>query len=146
VMFCAIMAVFFALTVPVFGLNVIPETIQGPFSFGDIKSENRDFPNVFVSVAELQSGGEIKDILSRTNFFLLSFMILSLAYLGASALMKKKEHIDTLLLLVIWFIGPLIATNIGVRFSILFAAPIAIGSAIFVSKILRVIDGEGLGD
>ncbi len=146
-LFAAMMFIFFALTMPILGTKVISETVQGPFSFGDIKSEeNREFPNVYVSVAELQSGGGFKDILLRTNVFLFIFMIFSLAYLAASALMKRKEHIDTFILLLIWFIGPLIATEIGVRFSILFAAPIAIGSAIFISKVFRILEGEGFSD
>jgi asparagine N-glycosylation enzyme membrane subunit Stt3 len=147
IMFVAVIAIFFIMTIPVFGINSVVETVQGPFSFGDIKGEeNRDFPNVYVSVAELQSGGTLKDIIQRTNVFLFTFMIFSLVYLAFSVITKRKEHIDTLLLLTIWFIGPLIASGIGIRFSILFAAPIAIGSAIFISKVFRVIDGEGVRD
>ena len=73
-------------------------------------------------------------------------MALSLIYLAISALMKKTGHIDTFILLLIWFVGPLIATAIGVRFSILFAAPIAIGAAIFISKVFRIIEGEPVSD
>lgn len=146
-LFAAIMAIFFILTVPFLGTRVVTETVQGPFSFGDIKSEeNREFPNVYVSVAELQSGGALRDVLQRTNVFLFVFMVFSLVYLIVSAMSKRKEHVDTLILLLIWFVGPLIATTTGVRFSILFAAPIAIGAAIFVSKLLRVIDGEGFAE
>ena len=49
---------------------------------------------------------------------------------------------DTVILLLIWFIGPLLATIVAVRFSILFSAPIAIGSAIFLSKMFRLASGE----
>ncbi len=146
-LFVAMMVIFFMLTVPILGTKVVSETVQGPFSFSDIKSEeNREFPNVYVSVAELQSGGGLKEILGRTNMFLLIFMIFSLVYLAGSALMKKTGHIDTFILLLIWFVGPLLATGFGVRFSILFAAPIAIGAAIFISKVFRIIEGEPVSD
>ena len=146
-LFVSMMIIFFILTLPILGMKVVSETVQGPFSFGDIKSEeNREFPNVYVSVAELQSGGGLKDILLRTNVILFAFMALSLIYLAISALMKKTGHIDTFILLLIWFVGPLIATAIGVRFSILFAAPIAIGAAIFISKVFRIIEGEPVSD
>ena len=145
ILFLAVLGLFFLITTPVLGTGEILTTLKGPFSFSDIKSEeNRPFPNVYVSVAELQSGGAIKDVLERSNVFLFSFMILSLVYLAASTILKKKDHLDTLILLALWFVGPLIATTIGVRFSILFAAPIAIGAAIFISKIFRIIEGEGV--
>lgn len=159
IVFASTVAIFFLLTVPVFGLNFIPSTILGPFQFGDIKSEeNTEFPNVYVSVAELQASGSIRDVIQRTSpinfsenpflmlvtpFFL---MIYGLVYLGFSYY-KTKKHLDTLVLLLIWFIGPFIATIIAVRFSILFSAPIAIGSAIFLSKLIRVVRyREGFGD
>jgi len=49
------------------------------------------------------------------------------------------KHLDTLIILLIWFIGPFYATLTAVRFSILFSAPIAIGSAIILSKILSIV-------
>ena len=146
-LFAAVMAIFFIFTVPLLGPRVITETIQGPFSFGDIKGEeNRPFPNVYVSVAELQSGGGLRDIIQRTNIFFFLLMAFSLVYLAASSLTKRKDNVDTFILLGVWFVGPLIATAIGVRFAILFAAPIAIGSAILISKIFRIIEGEGATD
>jgi len=147
ILFVAVMLIFFVVTVPIFGTGIITSTVQGPFSFSDIKGEeNRPFPNVYVSVAELQSGGTINDILQRTNIFLMAFMLASLVYLAVSTVIKKKDHIDTLILLAIWFIGPVIATTIGVRFSILFAAPVALGAGIMISKLFRIINGEGVTD
>ena len=40
--------------------------------------------------------------------------------------------------------GPLYATTVGVRFAILFAAPVALGAGIFISKVFRILDGEAL--
>lgn len=154
-LFIVMMIVFFLITIPGIGTNVVGETVQGPFQFGDIKSEaNREFPNVYVSVAELQPGGEVRSVIQRTspiNFdqnplaFLISpfmLMIYSLIYLLFSAFKRRMEHLDTLILLFIWFVGPFIATVIAVRFSILFAAPMAIGSAIILSKLFRMARGE----
>ncbi len=147
------MAVYFMIAVPIYGPMHIVQTATGPFTFGSIKAENWEFPNVFVSVAELQESGDVKSIIQRTSaisfdqnpvamlvspFFL---MVYSLVYLVYSYI-KKRQHLDTMVLLIIWFIGPLIATMAAVRFSILFSAPIAIGSAIFLSKIYRMISGE----
>ena len=147
------MIVYLAIALPIYGFSHIPNTIMGPFSFGGIKSEEGEFPNVFVSVAELQASGDIKSIIQRTSpisfdqnplAFLISpfaLMIYGIAYLVYS-FFKKNQHLDTMILLAIWFIGPLIATFTAVRFSILFAAPIAIGSAIFLAKIYRMASSE----
>jgi len=159
IVFLATILIFFIIMVPFFGLQFIGNTISGPFQFGDIKSEeNREFPNVYVSVAELQTSGDIKTIIQRTAavdfsqnpvsilvspFFLMVYGLIYLIY----GYIKRRQHLDTLILLLIWFLGPFVATIIAVRFSILFSAPIAIGSAIFLAKILRmVINREKLED
>lgn len=133
--------------------------IQGPFSFAAIKEEGgREFPNVYVSVAELQPPGDIRSIIQRITpvdinanpaailispFFLMIYTLVYLAY----SYIKKRQHLDTLLLLFIWFLGPLLSTTIGIRFSILFSAPMALGSAIFLAKIIRLAStGEKLED
>jgi asparagine N-glycosylation enzyme membrane subunit Stt3 len=151
--------ILFLLSAAVGSYGVAAATVQGPFSFAEIKDEGgREFPNVYVSVAELQSPGDIRQIIQRitpvdigTNpaailispFFL---MIYSLVYLAYSYL-RKRQHFDTLLLLLIWFMGPLLSTTIGIRFSILFSAPMALGSAILLSKITRMAtSGENLED
>ncbi|MEM7819493.1 MAG: STT3 domain-containing protein [Candidatus Aenigmatarchaeota archaeon] len=147
--FIIIFIVYFLLTVPNLGLSFIIGSIQGPFGFGDIKSEeNREFPNVYVSVAELQNPGSIKDIIQRVSainfdanpiailvapFFLMIYGLIYLLY----SYIKTKKHLDTLILMIIWFLGPFFATIIAIRFSILFSAPMAICSAIFLSKLIR---------
>lgn len=134
--------------------KVIYSFAGGPLEFQTIKSEeNRELPNVYVSVAELQASGNVKDIIQRTSainfaqsplhmlispFFLMVYGLIYLLY----SYYKKAKHSDTAILLLIWFIGPLLATIIAVRFSILFSAPIAIGSAIFMSKTWRMITKE----
>lgn len=143
-----ILIVFFQLPFSNYGWQRVAYTFTGPVEFQSIKSEEYQFPNVGVSVAELQSPGTIKDIIQRTsavNFdqnplaMLISpffFMIYCLIYLGYSYV-KKKEHLDTLIFLGIWFIGPLLATLVATRFSTLFVAPIAIGVAIVMSVIIE---------
>jgi asparagine N-glycosylation enzyme membrane subunit Stt3 len=126
--------------------------ILGPFEFQNIKTEEgRQFPNVGVSVAELQSAGSPGDIIRRTSalqdpgmILLISpfaLMIFGLGYLIYSYI-AKRQHLDTMILLLIWFLGPFLATITAVRFSILFSAPIAIGSAIFLAKLMRMASGE----
>lgn len=132
--------VFLGLAVPLFGYSALVNTVKGPFEFPSIKAEGGTFPNVYVSVAELQAPGGVKDIINRTGlpFFLL---IISLIYLTYSYISKRK-HLDTLILLGIWFVGPFLATIVAIRFTILFAAPIAIGTGILFSKILRLASAE----
>ena len=149
-----IILIFSAIIMSIYGFGRIVYTVTGPFEFQSIKSEeNIEFPNVYVSVAELQTSGNIKDIIQRTSainfsqsplhmlispFFLMIYGLFYLLY----SYYKKRQHMDTVILLLIWFIGPLLATIIAVRFSMLFAAPMAIGSAIFLSKLFRLVSGE----
>jgi asparagine N-glycosylation enzyme membrane subunit Stt3 len=149
--YLVIMAILILLfTIPFYGISRVIDIFAGPIEFQSIKTEEgREFPNVYVSVAEMQESGGIKDIIDRTSaiggiavllspFFLMVYAILYLVY----SFYKTHKHIDTVILLFIWFIGPLLATIIAVRFSILFAAPMAIGSSILLSKIMRMIIGE----
>ena len=68
-------------------------------------------------------------------------MIYTLIYLLYSYY-KKRHHVDTVLLLLVWFLGPFTATIVAIRFSTLFSAPLAIGSAILLSKLVRMGTGE----
>jgi len=150
--FFIILIIFFAMGVHFQGPNFVASSFNGPFKFIDTKGEeNREFPNVYVSVAELQNPIDVKQIIQRVtaiNFeanpiavlispFLL--MIYGLLYLMYSYV-KRREHLDTLILLLIWFIGPLIATMVAIRFSILFSAPMALGSAIFITYLYESIN------
>ncbi|MBI3190911.1 hypothetical protein HYZ41_04390 [archaeon] len=141
--YAIIIFMFLLLTVPIFGMSTIISTATGPFSFQEIKSEATTFPNVYVSVAELQSPGDAKEIINRIgiSFFFLIFSLIYLLY----SFVKKRQHIDTIILLLIWFVGPFLATLVAVRFTILFSAPIAIGTGILFSKILRLASGEDKG-
>ncbi|KKQ37610.1 MAG: hypothetical protein US54_C0030G0017, partial [Candidatus Roizmanbacteria bacterium GW2011_GWA2_37_7] len=119
------------------------------FKFSQLKSEEGiEFPNVYVSVAELQ-GGDIKGAIQRTSpidignnplmllispFFLMIYALIYLTY----SFYKKRQHIDTFILLLVWFLGPFTAAIIAVRFSALFSAPLAIGSAIIFAKIINM--------
>jgi len=159
--FIIILIIYFAIGASVQGIGFVTGSIQGPFSFGDIKGEeNREFPNVYVSVAELQNPGGLKDVIQRVTaisieanplaaiispFFLMIYGLIYMVY----SYVKRREHLDTLIFLLIWFIGPLIATLIATRFSILFSAPMAICSAIFLvmlfDKIFLADDGKKTG-
>ncbi|MBI2578475.1 MAG: hypothetical protein HYW26_02060 [Candidatus Aenigmarchaeota archaeon] len=135
-----ILLTFFILAIPIFGFSIVNATVTGPLEFPSIKAEGGTFPNVYVSVAELQNPEGPRDIINRTGlpFFLL---IASLIYLSYSYI-RTKKHLDTLILLGIWFVGPFLATIVAIRFTILFAAPMAIGTGILFSKLLRMASGE----
>ena len=72
--------------------------------------------------------------------------IYALIYLGYACI-RSKKHLDTVIILFLWFMGPMLATIVAVRFSMLFAAPMALGAGIIMSKALRMTLGkEALGD
>lgn len=147
--FVLYLAISFALTVPSYGSSKITSALAGPIQFQSIKGEDSQFPNVYVSVAELQQSGGPREIIERTSpiggpgilissFF---FMIYALIYLLYSYY-KSRQHFDTVLLMLVWFVGPFSATIVAIRFATLFSAPLAIGSAIFLSKLIRMATGE----
>jgi asparagine N-glycosylation enzyme membrane subunit Stt3 len=121
-------------------LNIVFVSITGPLGFQEIKAETGTFPNVYVSVAELQNPSDARDIINRTGmpFFIMVFSLIYLIY----SYIKKRQHLDTLILLAIWFVGPFLATLVAIRFTTLFSAPIAIGSGIFFTKLIRLVTGE----
>ncbi|MBI2172718.1 MAG: hypothetical protein HYT73_00720 [Candidatus Aenigmarchaeota archaeon] len=144
-----ILIMSFILTM-IYGADKNLYVLRGPFEFQSIKGEEKIvFPNVYVSVAELQQSGGAREIISRTSavqgigilispFFLMLYCLMYLFY----SFIRKRQHIDTLFLLFIWFVGPFAATLVAVRFSILFTAPMAIGSGIILSKLIRMATGE----
>ena len=120
------------------------------FGGGGIKSEEGEFPNVYVSVAELQQGGQTGAVINRaagvefaasTGFdsgllgiispFVLS--VLTFAYLIYSYY-RRREHLDTLLVLVLWMIGMVYSSITAVRFGIFLSPVIAVSSSIILSK------------
>ncbi len=143
------LALLFAITYPAYGTGKISDFLT-PFKFQQLKSEEGiEFPNVYVSVAELQ-GGDIKGVIQRTSainfegspflmlvspFFLMIYALIYLSY----SFYRKRQHVDTLILLLVWFVGPFMATIVAVRFSTLFSAPIAIGSAIILAKMISMV-------
>ncbi|MFC2143725.1 hypothetical protein ACFLQN_04980, partial [Candidatus Aenigmatarchaeota archaeon] len=123
--------------------------LYGPIEFQNIKGEESEFPNVYVSVAELQLPGGPREIIQRTSalagpwliispFFLMLYAMIYLIY----SFFRTRAHYDTVILLLVWFIGPFTATMVAVRFTILFSAPLAIGSAILLSKLIRLSTGQ----
>ncbi len=147
--FVIILIVPYILMSIVSGPAKITSAIFGPIDFSNIKGEATTFPNVYVSVAELQSSGGPKEIIARTSamggpwivispFFLMIYALIYLFY----SFYKTRKHYDTAVLLILWFLGPFIATLVAVRFSILFSASLTIGSAIIFSKLIRMTTGE----
>lgn len=140
-----IIAVFFVVSIPFIGTGFVKTTIEMPFQATELKAESGDFPNVFVSVQEMMAGGSVKEIIQRSGsvFFLLTF-VLCIPYL-IGAYIKKKTHIDTMILILLWSLGALMATIVAIRFSIILAIPISLGSAIILAKIWRIAIGEDKG-
>ncbi len=148
-------AVFFAIATPYYGFSFISDTLSAPLSTaglfsqsGGLKSENAEFPNVYVSVQELISGGELKDIIERTGnigsgdirviispFFLTVYCMIYLAY----SYYKRREHLDTIILLSLWFIGAFYSSASAVRFTIMLVPVFCIGSGIAFSKLWKTV-------
>jgi asparagine N-glycosylation enzyme membrane subunit Stt3 len=160
-----IFLLFVTLTVvPYFGYErIYTAPFAGIFDVQDIRGEeNIEFPNVYISVAELQSpGGNLRDatvsIINRASalgggplllispFFLMIYALIYLVYSTLVRFVKneygedKKRHIDATILLLVWFLGPFFAATVAIRFSLLLSAPMAIGSAIILAKIWNMI-------
>ncbi|MFH0837539.1 MAG: STT3 domain-containing protein [Candidatus Aenigmatarchaeota archaeon] len=158
--FVVLLIAFYVITLPVFGAKFAANPFTAAFgSIGEtekIKGEVEEFPNVFVSVAEMQSGGDLRDVAIRAGSidiasqasgipmaliilispFLLTigcFVFLFYAY------WKRREHFDTLLIMLIWFVGFLVASTVAVRFTIFISPVYAICSAIFLAKLWDVL-------
>ncbi|GEM_PF-975817 len=158
------LVMFWVITIPLIGAYfaldpfVQPLGLSGFFGSG-IKSEGGEFPNVYVSVAELQVGGQVRDVAVRSAgidtaagvsglptellLILSPFMmtILALAYLIYS-FYKRREHADTLIFLGLWAIGMIYASVVAVRFAIFLTPVFSICAAIFLSKVWRMAIGE----
>ncbi|MEM7813566.1 MAG: STT3 domain-containing protein [Candidatus Aenigmatarchaeota archaeon] len=156
------LAVFWAITVPYFTAQFALEPFIAPLKAGlggEAKGEAGIFPNVGVSVAEMQAGGDARDVavhaagldvaagISGLPLGLLTIaspFLITLAcfvYLGYSYY-KRRAHLDTLLFMGLWFIGFLFASIIAVRFTIFLAPVYAICSGIMLAKLWRVATGE----
>lgn len=136
--YCLVMGVFFIVSTLFFGTGFIWMTLTEPFSSLKMKVESGYFPNVYVSVQEMMAGGSPSEIIQRagTIFFFLTFVV-CIPYLIGSYLTKRK-HMDTMILIILWSFGALVATLTAVRFSILLAIPISLGSSIVLAKIWRL--------
>jgi len=156
------LVVFWIITVPDFGIHFAGDFVTTPLGAvfgGGYKGETGQFPNVLVSVAEAQAGGDARNVavqaagldtaagisgLPMALLTIVSPFLLTLAcfvYLGYSYY-KRREHLDTLLFMGIWFFGFLFASTIAVRFTIFLAPVYAICSGIMLAKLWRVATGE----
>ncbi|OYT56076.1 MAG: hypothetical protein B6U68_03925 [Candidatus Aenigmarchaeota archaeon ex4484_14] len=133
--FLIIILIYILLIVPFFGVNKLVGIINAPTGALGMKAEaSRRFPNVWVSIAEMMSPegatffDKINTIATRATgmplggiativhpFFL---AIYAMIYFIVSYI-KKKKHLDSLILMFLWFVGPLYASTVAVRFVIL---------------------------
>ncbi len=112
----------------------------GLFGTGGIKSEEGQFPNVYVSVAEMQSNS-LSSLMRQIGGYLLVPSIIGLAYLAYSYV-KTRRHLEALVLLGLWAAGFFYASLTAVRFSIFLIIPLSFLTAIAFSKALKIALGE----
>ncbi|MCD6557938.1 MAG: hypothetical protein J7K31_02790 [Candidatus Aenigmarchaeota archaeon] len=157
-----IFLIFSLLVVPFFGISKIVGIIESPFGALRMKSEAaRRFPNVWVSIAEMMSPegktfyDKINTIATRATgmplggistivhpFFL---AVYSMLYFVISYT-KRKKHLDSLIFMFLWFIGPLYASIVAVRFVILLSTPLIVLSSIALAKLFDIIMGKDILD
>ncbi|MBI2583439.1 MAG: hypothetical protein HYW25_02115 [Candidatus Aenigmarchaeota archaeon] len=166
--FIVFILTFWIFTAPVMGIM----SIENPFSQlgisadlfggGGIKSEEGSFPNVYVSVAELQHGGQAGDVINRAagvefgsastqiDSGLLSLIspfalsVFAVAYLIYSYV-RRRDHLDTLLVIGLWMIGMVYSSVSAVRFGIFLAPAISVAAAIGLSKLWNITFKRGGG-
>ena len=112
----------------------------GLFGAGGIKSEEGQFPNVYVSVAEMQSN-TIQSLIRQIGGYILVPALFGLLYLIYS-FAKTGKHKDSLVFFGLWTVGFFYASLTAVRFSIFLTIPLSFLSAILFSKALRLANGE----
>lgn len=153
---------FLILTIPIIGINFLGIILGGPFEALKLKAEEGDFPNVYVSVAEMMEGGEVKNVGKNLGIYLaegdsiiskglgtlytlvyFSAITFSIVYILITYINKRK-HLEALLFLLLWGGGFLFASIYAIRFSILLALPLSLTLAIFLSTIWRVALKENL--
>lgn len=149
--------VFLLLTVPVIGFSFIKIIIGGPFEALKLKAEEGDFPNVYVSVAEMMEGGNVKNVGRNIGIYLIQddftlgknivmliyttlyFLIIIFTYIYILfSYITKRKHLESLIFLTLWGGGFLYASIYAIRFSIFLVLPLALILAIFLSKVWRI--------
>ncbi len=146
-----------AVVIPTEGAESLTGTVSAALGFSELKNEaGRTFPNVYVSVAELQSNNDVKRVVQDTSalnisgpLFLVSPFFLTMmcfAYLLWSYI-KTGKHFNALSIIIIWFLGFFFASLIAVRFAGFLTVPLALGSGILISKLYRIAaSGESIDD
>ena len=134
-----IFVVYFALTMPFLGWDHPLMIAQQPFGSFGLKTEaHTKFPNVMVSVAEMMAPDSgLTTVIQRVGAELFILSILSAMYLVSSFIFKRR-HLDTFVFMAIWFLGPLYASIVAIRFIVLLSAPVTIMSAIVLAKFWRL--------
>ena len=113
----------------------------GLFGRGGIKAEEGQFPNVYVSVAEMMSNN-LSSLLRQVGSYLLIPGFLGVVYLLYSGWRNEKRRM-ALVFMSLWFAGFFYASLVAVRFSIFLILPSSFLTAIALSKFWRMLMGEG---
>ena len=139
--FVVLIAVIAIITVPFVGLDRTTGLVSNPLSkvgiIGKgIKGESGMFPNVYVSVAELQAGGQLSRVINRSGGVMFWLGMLSILYLIPVYFLKEK-HLDTALFILIWVGGLTFATVVAIRFASILTPALVVGSSIILSKLIN---------
>lgn len=134
IVYAVFLLTFIFLSFSFSGTAKIKSNVFGPFTSLKLKAEIGQFPNVYVSVAELMASGNIRNVASRTGVILFTLGFISLFFMAYTFLTRKKE-LEPLILLGLWIIAPLYASLVAIRFTILLALPLSLATAILLSKL-----------
>jgi len=133
------------ITIPFKGPDAVTGLFLSPISQigfntdqGGIKGEIGLFPNVYVSVAELQRGGDWIAAVNRAGIVFFVLSVLSLIYCVIS-LVFRKRHLPLTIVLVLWMLGTIFVSTIAVRFSTLLVPAICLGASVIFAKLFRIV-------
>jgi asparagine N-glycosylation enzyme membrane subunit Stt3 len=147
--------VFLVLLIPL-GVSAIATVFTEPFDAagvfsesGGIKGETWEHPNVYVSVQELMSGGQFRDLVDKTagipvsgswKVILAPFLIAFYVFVYfLYSFWRRREHLDSFILLVIWFVGAMYASTVAVRFTMFLIPVLALTSGIAFSRVWKMV-------
>jgi asparagine N-glycosylation enzyme membrane subunit Stt3 len=156
-LFCLLVAwfVFWVIATPVYGVSSVLLPVQSPMlgmvfkeSIG-VAGVGSFFPNVAVSIAELQAGGDIRGVLLASGgvdiiswmgleplwlFMLFSPAVVSVLWLLYMA--YRKYDNDTLLFVGVWLIIFIVASVMAVRFGMFLGQLFGLCAAMMFSELL----------
>ena len=130
--FLVFILTFLIIAIPLRGITIIKNSIQGPFNFFTLKSPHQGelFPSVTPTITELQRPKNLFQAfvidLGPGNFFLGIIGIFLLGYY--LFIRNKKEKEVPFSLLLVWGLGTLISFLTSIRYGEYFALPLSLSA------------------